>query len=97
MKIQLRDDLGAIRLDLEGVEMMDIAQATQLASDLIDAVQQCGGTVNMNVEVKRNQPTPQQLAAAVARVGMLRKTFDSQPWNDQRANMELVQRVLECL
>jgi hypothetical protein len=98
MIIQLRSDKKAIRVDVEGQTDFSLEDATQLARDLIDAVTQCGAEVKIDVEVPRYKPSDHQVTVAIHRVGQLRKALSDRPWNDVRANTELVHRVLEaCL
>jgi hypothetical protein len=95
--VQIRGDNQALRLDPPVTELT-MAEAIDLARDLIDAVTQCGFEVKMDVEVKRHTPTDQQLQTALRRVWHVRKAAQEQAWPDERLNQELVSRVLEaCL
>lgn len=97
MTVQIRGDQQALRVDPPVVEL-DMAQAVQLARDLIDAVTQCGYEVKMNVEVPRHVPTDVQIEHAIVRVGHLRRAAAERRWNDTKTNTEIVRRVLElCL
>lgn len=98
MTVQIRDDKKALRVTLPPTGEVDMPAAIQLARDLIDAVTQCGYEVKMNVEVPRHQPTDQQLATAVVRVGHIRRNAIHAAWNDGKVNSEIVMRVVEaCL
>lgn len=98
IRVQIRDDRQAVRIDLPDDGALTMAEAVQLARDLIDAVTQCGHEVKMTVDVPRHRPSDAQIAVAVARIGHLRRSMDAKPWNDARTNQEFVQRVLEaCL
>lgn len=97
MIIQIRDDKQALRVTLPAPEIT-MPEAIELARDLIDAVTQCGFEVKMNVEVPRHQPTDQQLALAVTRVGHIRRNAQQAQWHDGKVNSEIVMRVVEaCL
>jgi hypothetical protein len=96
--VQLRSDKLAVRIDVPPTGELDPPAAIQLARDLIDAVTQCGFEVKMNVEVPRHQPTDQQLALAVTRVGHIRRNAQQARWDDGKVNSEIVMRVIEaCL
>jgi hypothetical protein len=96
--VQIRSDKQALRFELPASGELNIEDSVALARDLIDAVTQCGHEVKMDVSVPRHQPTDQEVATAIHRVAHLRKTFDSTPWNDTKANTELVMRVINaCL
>lgn len=99
MKVQIRGDKAAIRVELPPDGELSMEEAVQLARDLIDAVTQCGHQVKLDVEVPRHQPTDVQLQTAIQRVAHLRKSLDGNaPWNDVKVNSELVMRVLgACL
>ena len=98
VKVQIRGDQQAIRVAMPKSGELNIEDSVALARDLIDAVTQCGHEVKMDVQVARHQPTDTEIATAVHRVSHLRKTFDATPWNDVKANTELVMRVIEaCL
>ena len=99
MKVQIRGDKQAVRVELPPDGELSVQEAIDLARDLIDAVTQCGHQVKMNVEVPRHQPTDLQLQTAIQRVAHLRKSLDQQAaWNDLKVNTELVTRVLAaCL
>lgn len=99
MKVQIHDTKQALRV-VDLPELLTIEQATTLVGDLVQAVGQCGYEVKMTVDVPRHVPTDTQVAAAVARVAHIRKSFESQndAWNNERLNREIVIRVLEmCL
>lgn len=97
MTVQIRDDKQALRVTLPAPEIT-MAEAIELARDLIDAVTQCGFEVKMNVEVPRHQPTDHQLALAVTRVGHIRRNAQHARWDDGKTNSEIVMRVVEaCL
>lgn len=99
MNIQIRSDKQAVRVTLPAAGELTIPEAAQLARDLIDAATQCGYEVKMTVEVPRHQPTPQQIAVAIRRVGFIRRELDqSAPWDDVKVNQDIVMRVLAaCL
>jgi hypothetical protein len=101
LRVQIHDTKQQLRLELADGTATEInmADAVQLARDLIDAVTQCGHEVKITVDVPRHQPTDMQIATAITRIGHLRKTLDGRaPWNDVKANQEFVMRVLEvCL
>ena len=101
MKVFPREDKEAIcviEMELNPDGSLSLKEANALYNGLCNAIRECGFEIKLTVEVPRHIPTEEQLNTAVHRVAHLRKSFDSTPWNDLRANRELVRRVLEaCL
>ncbi len=95
MNVYPRDDKQAIHVDSIAVNKdgtIDLQEAHKLYDGLYQALTECGAKITLTVEIPG--PTDAQIAQAVHRVAHLRRSFDATPWNDAKANMELVTRVL---
>ena len=96
MKVQIRDDNKVVLDDLpERREFVfDPPEAVRFAQSVIEAACRCGYVVRVEAQVR--EPTDLQIAAAINRVGHMRRAAEDKPWNDVKVNSDIVMRVLEA-